>query len=650
MLRDKYLFSSVSISTTYTDADGYYCFIFDPNDCDILLNQELNLFIRVYAESFALKAVVPFLECFNYFDTNTVEASASDPRIININRRLKKDDDFSIYKLIYIQQGMVVGQRFAFEMGMQPTDMLYVFCLGDLETLSKIKDILLPFVNADINSVALCYGNISFIGHTRYNNFYTAIHEYGHFVEHTVDTYGPAVTNQIYEVIPENYSGLFITLIDFCSRIFQVMNDYTHDINMNHFDKANTSKDFQMELAWSEAWASAFAEIAFNYYKNNDLEQVYSSIANFKTETKYSYDGEAQEYAVTSFLWDLFDPKDETETTETTASGVVVTSEDDDNISMTEQEWWDLTTAAGTYTLQDFSENIINNYPELIGEVGEIMSKHNIAPKITYDSYNHATNASPGLKWNKNGGASYPNDIFRVAIYDNENNLMGITDEINDYTNALTFFIPTDLWNSVMAQEKDGIVIYAVVYGYRSGSFTSGPYFSQAKEIYNHDSYHSSHTKEYLNSSNTQHTVQCSCGYTGYENHEIIYSLHNFSNHKIECKCGYSAYVNHNFVYLPYQALSHKSLCDECGYFRTEPHITSVSISNGKICIKCFMNVSSGGGGNQYNSVTGITYITEGGSYVRADGIIVLSETDYLLYLSGELDLDSLINHGCVTQ
>ena len=170
------------------------------------------------------------------------------------------------------------------------------------------------------------------------------------------------------------------------------------------------------------------------------------------------------------------------------------------------------------------------------------------------------------------------------------------------------------------------------------------PYCAIAYQLIPHEH---NYNYEYYNT--TQHIYECECE-TGYENHEIIYSLHNFSNHKIECKCGYSAYVNHNFVYLPYQALSHKSLCDECGYFRTEPHITSVSISNGKICIKCFMNVSSGGGGNQYNSVTGITYITEGGSYVRADGIIVLSETDYMLYLSGELDLDSLINHGCVTQ
>lgn len=46
----------------------------------------------------------------------------------------------------------------------------------------------------------------------------------------------------------------------------------------------------------------------------------------------------------------------------------------------------------------------------------------------------------------------------------------------------------------------------------------------------------------------------------------------------------------------------------------------------------------------------GVTYITDSGSYVRSDGIIVLSAQDYELYLAGELDLDSLLSQGGVTQ
>ena len=95
--------------------------------------------------------------------------------------------------------------------------------------------------------------------------------------------------------------------------------------------------------------------------------------------------------------------------------------------------------------------------------------------------------------------------------------------------------------------------------------------------------------------------------------------------------------------------MRHKKICDKCDYYVFEPHIiTSDNLSGGSYCIRCLKVFGSGG--LVINSHLGITYITEGGSYVRSDGIIVLSETDYLLYLSGELDLDSLINHGCVTQ
>ena len=46
---------------------------------------------------------------------------------------------------------------------------------------------------------------------------------------------------------------------------------------------------------------------------------------------------------------------------------------------------------------------------------------------------------------------------------------------------------------------------------------------------------------------------------------------------------------------------------------------------------------------------SGVVYITSNGSYIRPDGIIVLSEIDLPRYLSGEIDLDNICSNGGLT-
>lgn len=559
-LRKRNVFDSESIDTTFTDENGDYYFVIDPDEWDISPGILLNLFVRTYVESKTTKVVFPFWAPFNYFDSNTVLVFASDAREINISRTLVNNESNLPYQLVYIQQGMVVGERFATEMGMETDEMLYVFYVGDIsaipyEIIGMSQSDFLDFV-ANVNGNAFCYDTISFIGVSHYKNFMATIHEYGHFVENRIGTYGPAVKGHLLENTPESYDGTFEYFIEFIGAIWENKNDYIHNISLNHFNYiSNTApKIFQMELAWSEAWANAFAEIAFNYFKSDYPSQVYSSIADFETKKDYSYGGEAQEYAVTSFLWDLFDSSS--------------TSETYDKVSMDEQDWWDITTESGICTIQDFSENILENYPELISGVGELMSKHNISPEIYYLAYNHATDSSPRLLWNKNGGQNYRNNIFRVAFYDNENNLLGITDEINSYTDSSPFTVPTALWNTVMAQEKVNTIIYAVVYGYRSGSSVSGPYFSARSMVYDGAAYHSSHTATYTKTSSMYHIYTCSCGFVSENEEHFSYTYSsirlNGSYHKAYCACGQLIGEEpHRFT-----TVMGRFICRDCGYER----------------------------------------------------------------------------------
>lgn len=602
-LRDWYVVSSASLATTYTDENGYYCFIFDPNDFNIMPNSVLGLFVRTYTESTTFNVGVPFLEEFNYYDSNIEETSASEAKKINICRRIKNDNDYVPYRLMYIQQGMVVGQQFALEMGMETNVKLYVFYPGDLKILSELNNFQLPFQIPEINDIAFCYNTISMIGHEHYNNFSTTIHEYGHYVENRMGVYGPNVKGHLFEDIPTEFNGLFEYLGDFISSVWENKDDYTHNINVNHFGD-NTTKAFQTELTWSEAWASAFSEIAIENYDADFLNAGVYTAQNYEIVTITNESGEAQEKSVIAFLWDLYDAHSSVEI--------------DDNIRMTEQDWWNLTTKVGTYTLQDFSENILENYPELISGIGELMSKHKISPELMYVSYNFGQIAPPHIRLKVNGGASYPNNKLSIAFYDH-NELLMTTSQVSvarGSSEEFFYYISTNDWNNVLALSDFNTTIYAVIYGYRTdGTVTSGPYFSKAVLVYDVYSYHKDHIKEYTSITASSHTLLCDCGFSVTSNHHA-----------------------YRYSHIPNNTSSHRAYC-ECGKEWTEPHVIEsgsyTGVNKYAICLCCRALVTVG---MTIHPTTSDLLRTENGSYILPNGVIVLVREDIEAYFAGTLE------------
>ena len=635
------LATTICVSTTYTDADGYYYFIFDPEIWNLLSIAGIGMFVRTYTESSTFTVIQPFMEQFNYYDSNLVLNSNTETGVVNISRRVVENIDCLMYKSVYVQQGMIAGQRLALEMGMETNTKLYVF-----------YPFKVPYVFSD--NGASCYDFISFIGLNQYSNFKGLVHEYGHYVENRMNTYGDALKGHIFDSMPSNFNGTFEQLSNIISDIYTNFLDYKHDLGENHFEN-NASKDFQMELTWAESWATVFSEIVFYHYRSEYIE-IYSSLA--PQYEKYSYSGkggEAQEAAVICFLWDLYDSYS--------------SEEQNDNISISLQQWWNITTKSGTYKLQDLSNTIISYYPELINDVGEIFNKHEIAPSTFSFINSPCTYGQLRLFWMPNGSDLYPNNIFRVAFYDNENNLIALSDEINStlaYSDIFSYDVPIDLWKSVMEHYEEGKIIYAVVYGYRSGEFTSGPYFSTYINVWDDSKNHNFNSIDYdiskhwsvcncgvvnenrndhnftytnINQTSGTHLKTCSeCAYAVYEEHQHSEFVEiTDSHHSTACVCGQVGEPEEHYIhhYSRNNSLTHYVYC-ECGESNLSAHVVSSGsggILTKKICIFCGEIVDKG-----LSIITSLQLAhTENGSYIRPDGIIVLVDEDIEAYLNGEL-------------
>lgn len=432
------------IATTYTNNQGYFSFTVDnPDKWYELENGGLDVFVRVHIESNTFKVARVWGDESYYIDSPTVE-NVSTGSTIPFNYCVNYDESLDVLKAIHVQQGMVVGQRFATEMGMSTDNFIHI--------LFPLDCSLFP----DVADAAFCWGEVadncfSVIGANRFDDFDTLIHEYGHFVEISKETYG---------------ASLLEILINWPD----------HKSDDDQFEKKN-EKDYAMELTWSESWATAFSQIAQEYYKSE-----YSNIPNFADRTdgenyeQYTYEtasGEAQEDAVIAFLWDLYD------------SG---SNESYDNIALGYRSWWNYTTKKGTYTLTDFVNAVNHYYPNNRSTIGEILGAHQISPsKVRIRNKSSVSESTPPqLSWRVNGSQANPNNQFKVTFYDAYGNYIYATSYITStaaYDSPFLYTVSLSDWKRVLKNYGGTFIINIVVSGYHTEEPISGPYPSKYTPI-----------------------------------------------------------------------------------------------------------------------------------------------------------------------
>ena len=328
-----------------------------------------------------------------------------------------------------------------------------------------------------------------------------------------------------------------------------------HDGKADYYTEKK-DKSFAMHLSWAESWGYAFSTMAQLYYWG---EYSTMSNQNFSISTTQSDDylGEFQEKSIQAFLWSLVDTTAVNCTTNTT--GVVL----DYQIPWTPQECWDMTTVSGTCRLPDFIDLIENesynlgvnlDYKQIKKEVAERLTDYNIAPEITSVIFiGSDVTKGPRVSFNPNGSIDHPNNKAVIKIYDENNNLLAQTGEIefdSERFDICTLPVPQSVWNQVMAQwqcKPIGTTKFNFsVEGYRDeydddDEFSkSGPYASQ----YFDKDITVPHNLQCMSTSETSHAEKClDCLYQkNSASHTWGYRIINNQRHEKYCLyCGYSA-------------------------------------------------------------------------------------------------------------
>ena len=453
-LRDDQLVGSRLIATTYTDLEGNYSFEIDStSEWYNIESDGLDLFVKWYTDSYTFEVGADWM-VLNYSFSSRVKENVSEGENISFDYRTLYKESLSSCKAAYIQQCMVLTQRFANSMGMSTNNFIHVAYPAVLLTIDEDSGEKLALEIND--NAAFCWGNVvsncfSAIGLNAWNDIDVITHEYGHFVQNSIGTYG----NKLLDII------IYGPVHSVFEEMFTTKND----------------KDFAMDLVWSESWATVFSQIAqetlaLEYSGITNLaDQKYNTL-NWENYTFGENSSEFQEYAVTAFLYDLYDGG----TNESLF----------DNFSLSAQNWWNYTTRANTQNLTDFSNVIDTYYSNSRAEIAELLSYYTISADsvLIENAENIWEKQAPELSWIIGGSSDHPNNLFEVVCFDTWGNYIAKTPAFlvdSSYTARNYYTLPTNVWEDILmnTEDVDGETeIVFSVKAYRTDEFASGPYYS----------------------------------------------------------------------------------------------------------------------------------------------------------------------------
>lgn len=232
---------------------------------------------------------------------------------------------------------------------------------------------------------AFSYAIISGLTGGKFGDWWTQMHEYGHYVQHVMGVYD-ATLGEI------------------------LLNWPTHDQNGDHLeDKA--SKEYAMDLVWTESLATVMGAVCYEYFEDDikdryyaqeiqnqivDLENCYYGDSNGHT---FLNAGEGQEKSVRAYLWDLYDDSP---------------NETHDRAALGFRGFWDVCFADGVTDLTSFQEKLLRQMPDLKGRNSLLLAEQMIAPEIV--EIEKQADGSLAVVFRPGGSALHPNNQLTFIL------------------------------------------------------------------------------------------------------------------------------------------------------------------------------------------------------------------------------------------
>ncbi len=427
---DKEPSGETHIGTVYSDNVGNFSFTFQNKDgfWDFE-NGGLDIFIRIFAGDANAAVKIGSGSAYYYESTLSENMATGTTKLCNYTFSMESD----LGRAFQISQALLTARDYAWNM------------IGQIPNSVTLR---YPYDT-------YCYYNsgarqITITGNARsntsvpesYASWDVIMHEYGHHIEYQVG------------------------IID--SR------GVKHNFTRNLADRLGNKND-GIKVAWYESWATVFGMVSQNYWRahltniatvNDSNYDAYNFDSLYSVENDSTRLGEACEGSVMAVLWDLFDP----------ANG-----EPNDTISLTYQQFWNVTSSNQVKTFSDFINVFYEVYPQYIDKLGKNLTYYNIATAVPVMSNYSAVSQTnpPTFTWTPQGGSStYPNNKFRLVFYD----CNGAVSLKTAYTQSCSYTLTQSEWDSVL--HTYGRTYTVAVAAMQTDDYSTGEYISASTTAY----------------------------------------------------------------------------------------------------------------------------------------------------------------------
>ena len=432
---DDNLIVDTRLGTVYTDADGYYRCTFQ-NDTSFLENGGCDPYARVWAASRTFE-VCPVAGTVYHVDSYTT-GNVATGTTLTYNFTINLFDGSDTSRAFVIAEAMRIAQDFAHNEGNMPLN-------G-----ARLR------VNYPTETTSFSFGVFSGISTADWERWDIIVHEYGHYVEYLMGTYGADLGEIIF-------------------------NNPSHATNKDHFND-KFSKEYALHLTWSESWATVFAMVLDDVnYENfrsftfaKEMVHLINSYSLYKPDGIES--GEAQEDAVIAYLWNLYDSYNDSV----------------DTVSLTPGEFLKSSLKDGMVTLDAFVDDFEDNHQDLVAQNAILLESFQIAPNLYPFRSVAVENIPLKVEFAPHGSFHNPNDEFTIQFFSQKGDLfysvVGIRPKIPSNLATVSYTIAEDEWATIYRLAVPYSFVYVSVEGFHNANPRSGPYRSAFEILYMHES------------------------------------------------------------------------------------------------------------------------------------------------------------------